>query len=209
MQPIVISPTIQEFNGKRFYLCGKYFQHKGLRLHRAVWEHHNGPILDGHHVHHEDEDRSNNQSDNLECLSPHEHLGGKHGEASAERGKVALSAAREGAAKWHGSEEGRKWHSKHFEESIRPIMDQQVDCTCEQCGKGYQLGRIAAHNSKFCSNACKSAWRRAAGLDDEQRQCAQCGAEFTANKYKKQKACSRDCGGKLSGLSRRGASGPV
>ena len=69
MKVKVISPTIQEFDGERFYLCGKYFQHRGKRLHIAVWEYHNGDVLKGYHVHHIDEDRSNNQIENL-CLMP-------------------------------------------------------------------------------------------------------------------------------------------
>lgn len=33
-----------------------YFGRSGHLLHRDVWEHHHGPIPDGHHVHHIDED---------------------------------------------------------------------------------------------------------------------------------------------------------
>ena len=65
MKVTVISPTIQEFNGERFYLCGNYFQHKGKRLHVAVWKYHNGDIPKGYHIHHIDEDRTNNQIENL------------------------------------------------------------------------------------------------------------------------------------------------
>ena len=42
-------------------------------LHRDVWEFHNGKIPAGHHIHHKDEDKSNNSIDNLECID-----GGKH-----------------------------------------------------------------------------------------------------------------------------------
>lgn len=35
-----ISSTAQRFNGVTYYLCGQYFQHRGKRLHRAVWEYH-------------------------------------------------------------------------------------------------------------------------------------------------------------------------
>lgn len=45
-------------------------------LHRAVWKHHNGPIPDGHDIHHRDHDKSNNDVSNLECLPKdlHAHL---------------------------------------------------------------------------------------------------------------------------------------
>lgn len=37
MQVEVLSETRQRFMGKTYYLCGKYFQRKGVRLHREVW----------------------------------------------------------------------------------------------------------------------------------------------------------------------------
>lgn len=45
----------------------------GPSLHRAVWISHNGPIPDGHHIHHRDRDKSNNDIGNLECHSPADH----------------------------------------------------------------------------------------------------------------------------------------
>ena len=63
-----ISTTAQRFDGVTYYLCGEYFQRKGRRLHRAVWEHHNGKIPNGYHVHHKDGDRNNNDISNLELL---------------------------------------------------------------------------------------------------------------------------------------------
>ena len=44
MEVHVVSATAQRFNGQTYYLCGDYFQRKGRRLHRAVWEYHNGEI---------------------------------------------------------------------------------------------------------------------------------------------------------------------
>ena len=37
MKVEVLSETRQRFMGKTYYLCGKYFQRKGVRLHREVW----------------------------------------------------------------------------------------------------------------------------------------------------------------------------
>jgi hypothetical protein len=48
----------------------------------------------------------------------------------------------------------------------------------------------------FCSNACKSAWRRASGIDDEKRTCAKCGGTFIVNRYAKQDFCSYTCAGR-------------
>ena len=65
----VIDATKQAFNGEVFYLCGGYFQHKGKRLHRAVWEYFHGPIPKGYHIHHMDGNRANNNIENLACSS--------------------------------------------------------------------------------------------------------------------------------------------
>src|ERR1035437_906524 len=109
MQPIVISRTIQEFDGIRYYLCGRYFQRKGVRLHIKVWEYHNGPVPDGRHVHHADDDRSNNDAGNLECLTVLEHLGDRHGAESGARGLPSIAKAGQAARAWHGTEEGKLW----------------------------------------------------------------------------------------------------
>ena len=42
-------------------------------LHRDVWIKNNGPIPTGFHIHHVDENASNNRLDNLKCLSASEH----------------------------------------------------------------------------------------------------------------------------------------
>lgn len=47
---------------------------KRLRMeHVMVWESVNGPVPIGHHVHHRDDDKLNNQISNLECLTPLQH----------------------------------------------------------------------------------------------------------------------------------------
>ena len=69
-------PTV-EWNGSKWSLRdnGYYGRTTGDRgmMHRAVWEHHNGPIPDGWDVHHIDRDRTNNSITNLMCLPKDEH----------------------------------------------------------------------------------------------------------------------------------------
>ena len=156
MRPVVISDSIQEFNGERYYRCGRYFQRKGRRLHRAVWEAHNGPVPDGWHVHHKDNDRSNNAPENLVALDVAEHLGGEHGAESGERGRLSIGAAREAARHWHGTAEGRQWHSQHYELHIRPVMEATARRSCDQCGRSYECRAARIRQSRFCSSACKA-----------------------------------------------------
>jgi endogenous inhibitor of DNA gyrase (YacG/DUF329 family) len=66
---------------------------------------------------------------------------------------------------------------------------------CECCGKEFEININSASHTRFCSNKCKSKWRRDSGLDDIIKICPICGKEFKTNKYSKTKTCSRECGG--------------
>ena len=46
---------------------------KPITTHRKVWILHNGPIPDGHHIHHKNEDKLDNRIENLELVSGSEH----------------------------------------------------------------------------------------------------------------------------------------
>lgn len=69
-------PSIN-FNGRKYTLGvnGYYRATEGDRayLHREKWKFHRGEIPDGWDVHHVDHDKTNNQLDNLHCLSKEEH----------------------------------------------------------------------------------------------------------------------------------------
>lgn len=99
--------------------------------------------------------------------------------------------ARPKAIEWHKSEEGKEWHKKQYEKTkdkLRVIKQ----CTCKHCGKEYESIREG-----FCSNKCKSAWRRKQGLDNVKRICKICDNEFTTNKYSKAQTCSKVCANKF------------
>lgn len=194
MEVQVISDTVQRFNGVSYYKCGFYFQKKGKRLHREVWEFHNGEIPQGYHVHHKDGNRSNNSIDNLALVLGKEHLS-EHmkDETRKEYARKAIKKAIEQAPKWHRSAEGREWHSQQGKEAWE---HREINTyTCLQCGRTYQTKSVYGKNiNHFCSNNCKAAYRRASGVDNEERICPICGKTFVVNKYSKTKTCSRECG---------------
>lgn len=159
MEVQVISPTVQKFNGESFYLCGFYFQHKGKRLHRAVWEYHNGAIPDGYHVHHMDEDRSNNQISNLMLVDATTHHRGHMTKPSrVEKSIVNVKKAVEKAPEWHRSGDGLTWHSEHAKAywANAPMRTY----TCDFCGKEFQSRQARYTGNHFCHQNCKAAFRR-------------------------------------------------
>ena len=199
MPVTVISPTIQEFQGLRYYLCGNYFQRDGVRLHRVVWEDEHGQTVpDGYAVHHRDEERSNNQPGNLELLTRGGHTS-LH-QTGHQRGvpREAVEAAKE----WHGSPEGRAWHRRHYANN-KDAMHRLQEYECDNCGKRYEAETTG--KNRFCSNGCKSQARLRSGVDDVDRSCVECGEVFRVNRYHKKKTCGQPCTSAVSIRNRRRA----
>jgi len=187
-----------EYNGTTFYRDDRGYygasgdaREDGIHwLHREVWRDHNGEIPEGHVIHHKDDDPSNNDIGNLECLSPEEHA-----EQHPKWGGGAPRAAIEAAREWHQSEEGREWHAKHWERTLAEAFE-ATEKVCQQCGELFP--DLSPHDgAKFCTDACKAKHRRQTGVDDEDRECGWCGDSFTANKYSDTRTCSRSCGAQL------------
>lgn len=187
----VLSNTQQEFLGEVYYLCGKYFQKGGIRLHRVVWEYYNGPVPIGYCVHHKKGPYFNNPED-LELMVLQEHSR-MH---SVGHGRGIPKEAITSAAEWHKSEEGSEWHKKHYEEN-KELLHCKITRKCSNCGT--ECTTVRKNTNAFCSNKCKSAFRRKSGVDTISKTCAICGSIFTTDKNsgKYTKTCSKQCGYKL------------
>lgn len=175
-----------------YYLSAKAHE----RLHRYIWEYYNGEIPDGYHIHHKDKDKSNNEIDNLVCIPAYDHLSRHaHDRLDSNYDDVirALEKARNTAPAWHKSEAGRAWHRQHA--LNMGFGTAKHEYTCENCGKSFTA--IKKETNRFCSNACKSAYRRKSGVDNETRLCECCGKPFSANKYSTVRTCSRECRSRL------------
>lgn len=168
-------------------------------LHQEVWKAHNGPIPEGYHVHHKDGNPLNNSINNLELMIESEHLS-MHGKDGGEAGRWYLDKYRKKAAEWHRSPEGRRWHQEHARRTWKKRIP--IPKNCDECGSAFE-SITRRDNDRFCSNACKSRWRRASGLDDETRHCVVCKAEFRVNKYSETQTCSRSCGAVLGNRKRK------
>lgn len=153
----------------------------------------NGEIPEGYHIHHKDENKDNNSPENLVCIPKKDHVS-FHSKENAVKNKESMKRnlkenALPNAIVWHKSEAGRSWHSTHQKETIENLEPKKY--ICKYCGKAFY--KLPLGGSKFCSNNCKSAYRRKTGVDNEKRICAVCGKEFYANKYAKTKTCSKEC----------------
>lgn len=186
------------FDGLRFCRDNKtgYYLNTTIhkRLHRYVYEKLNGPIPKGYQIHHIDHDKGNNEPGNLELLTASQHSARHMDEMTddmrARLRRNMLDNAIPAAAHWHSSPEGSTWHRTHYE-AMKDKLHARQARTCKYCGKTF-AGTMNPNNV-FCSNTCKSAWRRRNGIDDEQRTCIICGHEFTTSRYSAAKCCSASC----------------
>ena len=177
-----------------YYLSSQKIGKKRKRLHVYVYEIEVGAIPKGYEVHHKDLDKNNNDIGNLELLTKKEHLK-IHGElltddVREQRRKNVVEKAMPKAKEWHHSKEGKEWHSEHAKIVFENLPENKYKCTF--CGKEYKTKNIYSKESNtFCSNKCKSAYRRASGVDNVERECAYCGCKFIANKYSSAKYCKK------------------
>lgn len=202
------------YNGVRFnrdkktgyYLSSRKINGKRKRLHRFVWESHNGEIPNGFHIHHKNHDKSDNRIENLELIGSKKHLE-HHGQHPSkkliEHRKNNLDRIRPLTKKWHRSEDGRKQHREQALKTWEKQKKLKIEMKCEQCGEAYTTYQSRAKTSKFCGNNCKSKFRRSQKIDFIQMTCPVCGAVFEKNKYEKRKTCSKSCGIKLSWVARK------
>jgi len=189
-----------------YYLSTTKVNNKRIRLHRAVYILHKGEIPTGYQIHHKDHDKCNNEISNLELIKNGKHQT-LHGEKKS-NDKDWLEWARNNmnknarpkANEWHGSKEGIEWHKKQYEMYCKAKLHQKINRKCENCGKDF-LGTI--NINKFCSNKCKSSWRRKSGIDNETRICKYCGKNFVINKYMKTSHCSKKCRNKTMWINRK------
>ncbi|MFN4840190.1 MAG: HNH endonuclease signature motif containing protein [Phycisphaerales bacterium] len=198
---------VQEFNGRRFYRrpgpAGYYRsdpKYGGRYMHRVVWEHFHGPIPDDHHIHHIDGDPANNAIENLEAIHSRDHAvrhwqeDGPHSCAC----EAWLATIRPMAAKARQHPIVRRKLSDAAKKGATQRV--MLAYVCEHCGEEYRA--LSGYRHRFCSRACKHYARLASGVDNETRQCAGCGSDFTVNRYARATYCSKSCGGRAAASQR-------
>lgn len=185
----------QEHYGKKFYQDKKtgYWistDHPRIRAHRWVWNCCHGVIPKGYHIHHKNENKSDNLIENLELIEASRHLSLHYSEEMRERSRKQAETVRHMTKEWHASAEGKAWHSLHAIKSKFGKWEPK-EYKCDQCGASYQSTKRSG--ARFCTNACKSKWRRETGFDNIEASCVYCSKTFIKSKYAKTKFCSRSC----------------
>lgn len=148
----------------------KYYTKPGGKgfLHRHVWEHCNGPIPEGFHVHHIDGDCDNNSIENLDCLPAAEHFAlhskDRRDNGLSPRNLEHMHEMRRKAADWHRSDEGLEWHQKvsgqylkQARETLKEKRRHQAEnpklVPCVECGDMFPS---PTGHAKVCSQSCHS-----------------------------------------------------
>lgn len=162
---------------------------KKIRAHVWVWQNHFGKVPKGYHIHHKNEDKSDNQIENLSLISASEHTS-MHMQDPERRKKASEMANqyRHLTKEWHASEEGKAWHKAHG--ILTWICRKPIKVICDVCLLKFET---KTYHMRFCSNKCKSQFRRISGLDDEERKCQSCPNIFIVNKYAKKRFCCKKC----------------
>lgn len=187
-----------------YYLSTSRINGKRKRLHIYIWEKHNGAIPSGFHIHHKDKNKYNNSIENLELIDGSKHLSLHCQDRIEELRENCIKNAHPAAKIWHGSEEGRAWHRTHAREVADKVFaEKTLELTCKHCGEKFLTYEALSTRHDFCSNKCKSAWRRKLGVDNEERICAHCGDTFSVSKYSDAECCSKSCGIKRSWAKKR------
>lgn len=191
-------PNSSKWADRNYYVPNASHRKKGIgRLHQEIWKDAHGSIPSGHHIHHKDENPLNNTIDNLECLSIAAHNAyhvSTYTEEELASRREWFNRIRPAASNWHGSEEGRAWHRELGHMAWENV--EYITAICANCNVEFQRSTLGTPKV-YCSNKCKTAARYKSGVDNEQRNCAYCGNEFTANKYSPIRCCSHVCSQRL------------
>lgn len=198
----------QHHFGKKFYLdhqSGYWMStcKPRIRAHKWVWINYHGVPPKGMHIHHKDGNKSNNSIENLTILSPKDHVNHHlqiHPEYLKKR-KESCEKIRHLTKEWHGSKEGRMWHKLHALKGKFGNWEPK-EYSCQLCEKKYFTKKRSL--CRFCSNSCKSQWRRNEGIDNAERNCIICSTGFTVNRYSKTKTCCKKCKSLSQSKTRQG-----
>lgn len=119
--------------------------------HRWVWEAANGPIPEGHVIHHRNGDKADNRLENLECVTKREHSSGHNKGNTSNKGKkrelreVVCIDCGVTMLRGHGRKDQRCARCR----SAKAERLRKVERQCEYCGKV-----MLSVRGRFCGQRC-------------------------------------------------------
>jgi hypothetical protein len=145
-------PRANNNNKRRYFVCLEWDKTKkrfvSRALHRDVWISARGPIPDGCHIHHKNNEWGKNDAKDLGCLGPSDHRR-LHG-ADPEFKRIT-----------------REWHSTPYAKRVRrravASARKPLRIVCENCGKK-SIKR--SKKARFCSVRCGVEHRTGLRSDD-------------------------------------------
>lgn len=177
-----------------YFWPSKSQRDKGVgALHVEVYKAEVGPVPDGWHVHHKDEDTLNNSAGNLEALPAGEHSA-LHVAIDGGWGAFDLAhmdRMRELAKAWHSSPEGLAWHSEHGRETWIG-RERKPAGTCTGCGTELLSFHPDRNGDRWCSRKCFMLAAYHSGKYGKEKTCPWCNLGFFS-KSGKTTYCSRTC----------------
>lgn len=188
--------TYRKHPKQKYYYSSKCNSRYSRSLHRQTWFDNFGEIPAGYDVHHVDNNHENNDISNLELISRSDHAKMHMRERvlnNPDKFKELAAVGRPLTKEWHASSEGIEWHKKHAAETNFGKYDYGT-YNCECCSNEFNKKTIFA---KFCSNKCKSKYRRINKLDHIDRVCKCCSVNFKSCKYTGSEFCSKNCSSKF------------
>ena len=180
INPVVISETQQDFEGRSYYLCGKYFRGKGDYYIAKSGSGTEGQSQRNFSPSHRRQSIKQ-RIENLDCLSIFKHQSEIHGAEHGARLQLYMERGQEAARIWHGSKQGIEWHKQQYELHCKPLGNANAFSFV-----GIASGNMLLTNTvgSVPTNAC--AFRRAV---TKKRNVV----KFLVSTFSKSK-CSRECG---------------
>lgn len=179
---------------QKYYYCSPTIAAKQYSrcLHRQMWFDAHGEIPKGYQLHHINGDAFDNRLENFELVERVAHITMHMKERVAKNPEWFSEFQKKGikvAPEWHKSPEGIEWHRQH---AIKCGFGDRTygEANCDHCNKQYTKQNTF---NRFCSNNCKSAWRRANKPDMKMVNCENCGVEFETAKYTPRRFCKASC----------------